>query len=654
MMIDYYALISRYAVYGVAVLVSALACRWLVMNCVHALDKDQQLLVQRLTSTEVINGPGLQFVSPFVKSTTRRKALLLQPLEFLHIKDQLTGTLSLIKGPALHFLAPFDEVLKRGTATSLTGQEYLIVKDTRTGEKRVEKGPQAFIPGAYEDCGSRHSALSLETTQYAKLLDKSTGKRWVVRGPTLLVPEPTWEVITTAEAISLKRTEYVRLIDDTTGQIRVERGEQMVFPGSTEKILEEDGDKLTAINLKVFQYVKIIDNATGKIRVVRGEATVFLGATESLIGGKKADAVAIDTDTAVQVRSKRSGELILVSKEHTEALSAGGLFFPKPEEEIVSVDKLIKLADYECMIIRNAKGELSFYYGDDSKRGTRPRAFFVPPHHSVYSLTWSRGRRREKRDLKIERLDLRPQFMSFEFNTRTSDNVELVLEGTFFWQVADVERMVQMTGDTTGDISQHARSKFIQRISQVTLKEFMDNFNQLASEAQEADDMFYANRGVSIHSLEVTAYRCQDASTARILEQIIQETTNRMNRKSKQESDNEIKMYALTGEIEQETRRAELLKVLQSHKLMEAANEGEAEAQRVKAFLEKTADSVPALEQRVALWNVLRKQDALKAVSSGPARLYFTPSDVNLSIETKEAASNVHEDVRDDDSFEKM
>ena len=26
------------------------------------------------------------------------------------------------------------------------------------------------------------------------------------------------------------------------------------------------------------------------------------------------------------------------------------------------------------------------------------------------------------------------QFMSFEFNCRTADNVELVLEGTFFWQ----------------------------------------------------------------------------------------------------------------------------------------------------------------------------------------------------------------------------
>merc|ERR1712146_686774 len=96
-------------------------------------------------------------------------------------------------------------------------------------------------------------------------------------------------------------------------------------------------------------------------------------------------------------------------------------------------------------------------------------------------------------------------------------------------------------------------------------------------------------------------------------EQIIQETTNRMNRHSQQESENEIKMFALAGEIEQETRRADLLKVLQSHKLTEARNEGEAE--RVKAFLKSTSDEVPALDARVGLWNVLRKQDALQAVS---------------------------------------
>jgi len=281
---------------------------------------------------------------------------------------------------------------------------------------------------------------------------------------------------------------------------------------------------------------------------------------------------------------------------------------------------------------------LSFYYGDDAKRGSKPRAFFVPPYHSVYALTWSRGRRRELRDLRIDRIDCRPQFMSFEFNCRTSDNVELVLEGTFFWQVVDVEVMVKMTGDTTGDICNHARSKFIQLISKVTLKQFMESFNKLATQAHESDDEFYTKRGCTIHTLEVTAYRCQDASTARILEQIIQETTNRMNRLSKQESENEVKMFALAGEIEQETKRAELLKVLQQHKLMEAKNEGEAEAERVSSFLAATEAPVPSLDNRMSLWNVLRKRDALEAVSSGPARLYFTPNDVNLTIESREGA----------------
>merc|ERR1719502_1810356 len=406
----------------------------------------------------------------------------------------------------------------------------------------------------------------------------------------------------------------------------VVRGEQMVFPKATESVLNDEG-VLTAINLKVFQYVKALDHATGVIRVVRGEATVFLGPTEAVLGKGKMDAVEIDQETAVRVRSKRTGELSLVSAMAGNAKE--GLFFPKPEEDIEQVQKLVRLADYEAMILVDGEGSMSFYYGDDARRGERPRAFFVPPYHSTYNLTWSRGRR-------LERLDCRPQFMSFEFNCRTSDNVELVLEGTFFWQIVDVERMVKMTGDTTGDICNHARSKFIQLVSKVTLKQFMDDFNALAAHAHESDDIFYASRGVTIHTLEVTAYRCQDDSTARILEQIIQETTNRMNRLSQQESENEIKMFAMDGQIEQETKRAELLKVLQTHKLMEAANEGEAEAARVKAFLAETHVSVPDLKQRVALWQTLRKQDALAAVSSGDARLYFTPNDVNLTIESKE------------------
>ena len=85
----------------------------LIFSCVFALDKDEQLFVQRLTNTEVINGPGLFFISPLVKNAVRRKAELLKPLDYLHVKDQLNGELSLVKGPKLHFLKPFDKDLAR-------------------------------------------------------------------------------------------------------------------------------------------------------------------------------------------------------------------------------------------------------------------------------------------------------------------------------------------------------------------------------------------------------------------------------------------------------------------------------------------------------------------------------------------------------------
>ena len=52
-------------------------------------------------------------------------------------------------------------------------------------------------------------------------------------------------------------------------------------------------------------------------------------------------------------------------------------------------------------------------------------------------------------------------------------------------------------------------------------------------------------------------------------------------------------------------------------------------------------EELPDLKQRVMMWQVLRKREALHELAQGKAqtKLYFTPSDVNLSIENHE-----HED----------
>merc|ERR1719335_340380 len=290
------------------------------------------------------------------------------------------------------------------------------------------------------------------------------------------------------------------------------------------------------------------------------------------------------------------------------------------------------------MILKDKDGNYNFYYGSDDRRAPdQPRSFFLPPHAEIVQHWWSRGPRRERKDVSFERLDMRPHFMKFEFNCRTSDNVELILEGIFFWELLDLPAMMRITGDTSGDICYHVRSQFIMHVAQVTLKTFMEEQHVIAKKVLEGDIEFYEKRGIKIHSLEVTRYQCADRSTSEILEQIIQETTNRMNRLSQQESENEVKIFKINGQIEHEKLNTKLLEIQHQHQQDEAKVAGTAESDRVAAFLAGLGKEVPDMRDRIKMWQTLRKTEALAVVSKGGASLYYTPNDVDLSIEARQA-----------------
>lgn len=60
------------------------------------------------------------------------------------------------------------------------------------------------------------------------------------------------------------------------------------------------------------------------------------------------------------------------------------IFVPHADEEVVSVQKVIKLADYEGCIVRGRDRE--------DKYGSNPahRSFFLPPYSAMVELLWSR------------------------------------------------------------------------------------------------------------------------------------------------------------------------------------------------------------------------------------------------------------------------
>jgi hypothetical protein len=577
----------------------------------------------------VITGPCVWFPEPS-ETGTKNAGISLSSTEFVLVEDSLSGVRRVEKGPCVWFPGP-QETGQKGSAVSLGSTEYVVVEDALSGEKKIVRGPCVWFPEPYDTVSSVKTAISLQDDEYLRLKDTQSGKRWVQKGKALVFLEPTWRVETTStkgdtgvrKAMVLKAYEYVRLLDSMTGRVATHRGEATVFPGPDEELV--DGSKRCAIDLKVNEYVKILDQSTGEIRVEAGANQVFLGPHDKELDDGKKKAVEVDGEHAVLVRNKSTGQLRLVTESQ--------LFVPGPHESIEAVQELIRLADHEAMILKDKDGVFHYFYGSDEKRAPeQQRAFFLPPYFQKVQLCWSRGRRREKRDLYIERFDCRAQYMSFEFTCRTKDNVELVLEGTFFWEVVDLPKMVQTTGDTSGDLCNHARSQFIKHVAKVTLKEFMDDIQKIGNQVYKEDGKFYETRGVKVHSLEVTRYQCADESTSEVLEQIIQETTNRMNRLSQAESENEVKLFLLQGEIEQEKLNGQLLEIQHQHRQDEAKVSGTAEACRVAAFMSGMQENVPKLDDRIGLWQTLRKNDALSSISSGGSSFYYTPSDVDLSI----------------------
>merc|ERR1719409_1118738 len=496
----------------------------------------------------------------------------------------------------------------------------------------------------------------------------------------------------------LKPTEYLRIENSLSGDIRIERGPALVFLGAYDNVLAER----KAISLKHDEYVRFVDTLTGEIRVERGEKAVYCSPTEKLMDGGKKTAVAVDAETAVLVMDTRSGKQHLVTDRTT---GDGELFFPTAYDEILSVRKLVKLAEYETVIVKDRVGQYHFVSGvlpadaveqtgggggkpvgtivatgdidadvsggkydsgpsllgggrkgsgadDDeafhidirkagagSNNGSGGVAFFLPPYCQLVEVNWSTGIHKDKRNMRKTVFDSRPWFCNYEFVCRTADNVELTLEITFFWSLDNVPAMIRNTDDAPGDMCHHARSEIVQSVSQVDLRTFMERFNPIVKDTvMGSKDPFYTDRGVRVHSVEVRSFQCRDGAIDKVLQQIIKETTDRINRLQKIESDNEVRLEEMRGRIETERLKGGLIDVQNEHQRKEALMEGEAEAERIRAFIEGLGkDGSATKEDAIALFNLMRKVDIFKDLSTGDAHMYFTPEDADLKF-----GQNIH------------
>merc|ERR1711988_1035002 len=463
------------------------------------------------------------------------------------------------------------------------------------GERSTSDGPGCALYFCCTEVEKRPATI-LQQGQYGVILNDEDASRRAIYGPCVEWLGPRDELLAPGvrECPTLTREEYIVVHNTIEGTKVNELGPVLFKPGP----FDECSHKKTALNLAKNEYVKIKDEH-GKIRTEKGEARIVPLPLEEVIDGQKnggvKKAVNVDEHNGVLIRNEDVGTL--------ELITTHGLFIPGPYQNILQVQKKIILEEYERMAYKDMTGKFIYVSGDSEDRN-----FFLPPFCEVVTQEWSTDLKKEHTQVeRVWRFDMRPSYMNYEFNCRTIDNVELVVDVSFFWQIIDVQSMIEKTADAPGDVCTHARSMIIQAVSNITLMEFLAKFNEIIREGagvaplnpvvaapampdqqNSSDDImydaekwpanpamavsptkrvdpFYEERGVQLLSVEVLQFRCSNPSTDKTLQEIIKETADRLKKKECQKGDNEVALSKLEGEIEQEKLNKQLIEIKKSH-----------------------------------------------------------------------------------------
>jgi len=499
-----------------------------------------------------------------------------------------------------------------------------------------------------------------------------------VNGPQSVQLHPFKEKVW-RKAKLLDPLQYAVVQNEITAEIRHEEGPQLLFLGSYDDLRKT----MPKLVLEKHEYVRLVDRKTGFERVAVGPKTVVPSPTEVFPEGIK-QSIFLDTDSAVVVLNKTTGMRRLL----TTCDYPAGVYAPQPLEEVDEVRSLIHVLPHEAMIVRDVAGAMTVYSGAEhlttgscgsgtsNGEGT---AFFLPPYSKIVRMFWSSypnpnaaapqavvensdsmmdvngdripssmfvtqsaGSTRVGLKVPVVKIDLRARKAFYKYEVRTSDNVKLRMEGAIFWQVTDVRKMINMTSDPEGDIWHHSRSILIGAVSNVTLDAFMSGFNTIVDTAFQthASDDFYRMRGVTLQSMELTRYDAVDAKTVQVLQNIIRETTNRLNKLQRQNSDNEVRQESLTAEIALENNRTLFIETEALNRRLLAESRGAVDgggvSRSIASFFEGLNATLPNSTAQMELYRLHIAMNAsavdTKNLAGGSADLYVAPKDMTLKL----------------------
>lgn len=460
----------------------------------------------------------------------------------------------------------------------------------------------------------------------------------VVNGPATKVVNP-FRSLERRRIVQISNLEYVRISDTLNGDVRVVEGPKRFFMTA----YEESEAKTRKPVVRANQYVRMVDQLSGVERVITGPASVVPGPWEVMKDGVQ-QASFVNREAALVVLNRALGTTRLVTQT--------GAFIPQAYEDVIETNTRTQVQPHETMVVRNAFGRYRIQNGSGTGGTSTGSAFFLYPYEEIVTFMWSafsqppEGERQVIGKTQVQRIDMRVRKVFYQYEARTVDNVALLIEGSIFWRIVDVAKLLKMTGDPTGDVWYRARGAVVSAIGKVDFQTFMVTFNPLIKSAflNQTGDDFWTERGVEVKSIEITKYEFVDPAVAETVQEIIEETTNRINQLQTQRSENEVESAGLFAEIALERERNTLIVSQAKNDILLAAREGEAYgvqlANSVTTFIDGLNTSLPDLDQRVKLYKLHQKLEnrdiRTQHISGSDATIFVSPEDLGIELNAED------------------
>ena len=326
------------------------------------------------------------------------------------------------------------------------------------------------------------------------------------------------------------------------------------------------------------------------------------------------------------------------------------VWFDPRIHETIAVEQGLTLAAKEAVVV----------YGEDSQGTTQreiqygPGVFMPKPGQWLHDFSWhashggSQGAEKIPNGLRFQKLWLMPDQMYHDVrDVRTADDAVLVIRLMIFFELLDIEKMLDTTHDPIGDFINAATSDVVEFTGRFTFEEFkkqtehlneLSTYTQLLHRAEQS--------GYQINNVVYRGYGAPE-SLQKMHDEAIAARTSLQLDKDTEKQTQELEDYRLRCQVERSDRRRLEQTTEVEHDLMlqEKRKNAELEAlqlqQQAKLELRRKESE---LQQEISLRRDQSKRTHLAELKSMGVELteYLTQGRADQVIELRGQDSSPH------------